>query len=165
MSRPRCCRQIACMPQCVLFKPSGIPASFLEEITLALDELEALRLADLDGLYHEAAAERMKVSRQTFGRTLEVARRKVAQVLVQGKALRIEGGEVAIGEMRTFQCQECRRQWEAPFGGGRPAACPSCKSANIHRSEEEEGVPRKCCRRAQARQAGSKTGEGTGDSK
>jgi len=162
VSRPRCCRRIACMPQCVLFKPAGIPASCLDEVVLSLDELEALRLADLAGLYHEQAAERMEVSRQTFGRTLENARRKVAQVLTEGKALRIEGGEVEMSEVRTFKCYDCQHTWQLPFGGGRPAECPGCKSANIHRSEEERGMGgcggqgrrQHCHRQQQGRQRG-----------
>lgn len=61
---------------------------------MTLDELEALRLADLDGLYQETAAARMGVSRQTFGNIIERAHRKVADALVNAKALRIEGGHV-----------------------------------------------------------------------
>jgi len=77
-----------------IFRPAGIPARFLDQVVLTLDEFEALRLADLEGLYQEQAALRMEVSRPTFGRILEVAHRKVAEALVGGKALRIEGGPV-----------------------------------------------------------------------
>ena len=94
MPRPQCCRRIAGKPAASIFKPAGIPARYLDEIVLTLDEFEALRLADIEGLYQEQAAVRMKVSRPTFGRILEVARRKVALALVGGKALRIEGGFV-----------------------------------------------------------------------
>jgi len=76
----------------------------LEEIVLSMDEFEAIRLADLNGLYHEQAAGRMNISRQTFGRVIEVARGKVATVLVKGLALRIEGGEIEMAEMRDFGC-------------------------------------------------------------
>jgi predicted DNA-binding protein (UPF0251 family) len=62
----------------------------LEEVNLSLDELEAIRLADYEGLYHEQAAEKMNISRPTFGRILNEARRKLAEVLVDGKALKIE---------------------------------------------------------------------------
>jgi predicted DNA-binding protein (UPF0251 family)/predicted Fe-Mo cluster-binding NifX family protein len=75
-----------------LYKPAGVQAQDLEEVALGLDELEALRLADYEGLYQEAAALRMGVSRQTFGRIVEAARRKTAAALVEGKALRIGGG-------------------------------------------------------------------------
>jgi predicted DNA-binding protein (UPF0251 family)/predicted Fe-Mo cluster-binding NifX family protein len=79
-----------------MLKPAGIPARELVELCLGLDEAEAIRLADLEGLYQEAAARSMGVSRQTFGRIVESARRKVADALLNGKALRIEGGEVSI---------------------------------------------------------------------
>ncbi len=94
MPRPHCCRRVAGKPMASIFKPAGIPARYLDEVRLTLDEYEALRLADLEGLYQENAALRMEVSRPTFGRILEVAHRKVAEALVKGKALRIEGGPV-----------------------------------------------------------------------
>jgi len=80
----------------VYFKPAGVPACTLEQVTLTLDEVEALRLADLQGLYQEQAAAQMKISRPTFARIIEVARRKVAEALIHGKALRIEGGTVTL---------------------------------------------------------------------
>jgi len=81
-----------------VMKPAGIPARDLEELRLGFDEAEALRLADLEGLYQEAAARSMGVSRQTFGRIVETARRKAADAILNGKALRIDGGEIAIRE-------------------------------------------------------------------
>ncbi len=66
----------------------------LEQVVMTLDEFEAVRLADLGGLYQEQAAEEMGVSRPTFSRIVESAHRKVADALVHGKALRIEGGPV-----------------------------------------------------------------------
>ncbi len=72
------------------FKPKGIPLVQLDEVVLNLDELEAIRLADYEGLYHEQAAEKMNISRPTFGRILGEARRKVAEVIVDGKALNIK---------------------------------------------------------------------------
>jgi predicted DNA-binding protein (UPF0251 family) len=81
-------------PAATVFKPAGIPLKALDEIVLALDEFEALRLADLEQLYQEAAASRMGISRPTLSRILESARLKVADALVHGKALRIEGGPV-----------------------------------------------------------------------
>jgi predicted DNA-binding protein (UPF0251 family) len=72
------------------FKPRGIPLVDLEEVSVRLDELEAIRLADYEGLYHEDAAQKMKISRATFGRILDEARRKVAEAIIKGKALKIE---------------------------------------------------------------------------
>ena len=136
MPRPRGCRRVAGPPGCVLFKPAGVPASRLAEIILAIDELEAVRLADLEGLYHGEGARQMNVSRQTFGRIVASARRKVAQALVNGMSLRIEGGEIEIAERRTFVCLACGQEWQLPFGTGRPATCPQCGSAEIRRADQ-----------------------------
>ena len=94
MPRPFCCRRIAGRPAAPVFKPQGIPMRALEEVVMALDEFEAMRLADLDGLYQEQAAEQMNVSRTTFSRIIDSAHRKMADALVHGKGLRIEGGPV-----------------------------------------------------------------------
>ncbi len=77
-------------------KPAGVPRCELEEVCLGFDEAEALRLADLERLYQEAAARKMGVSRQTFGRIIEAARYKAADAILNGKALRIAGGEITI---------------------------------------------------------------------
>lgn len=90
---------MAYLPQVTFYKPRGVPLSVLQHINLTVDELEAVRLADLEGLYQEQAAEKMNISRQTFGRILESAHKKIADALVNGKALSIEGGpiELAVG--------------------------------------------------------------------
>jgi len=92
MPRPKNFRRVACLPQATYYKPRGVPLAVLECVTLTVDELEAIRLADEQGLYQERAAEKMNVSRQTFGRILESAHRKIADALVNGKALSVEGG-------------------------------------------------------------------------
>lgn len=94
MPRPVSERRVRGGIAVALFKPAGIPARAIEEVVLGLDGAEAIRLADLEGLYQEAAARRMGVSRQTFGRILEEAHRVVADALINGKALRIEGGQI-----------------------------------------------------------------------
>ena len=98
MPRPKHCRYVSSAPNVTYFKPSGIPLRELEEVTLSVDELEALRLADREGLTAIDAAQHMRVSRHTFGRTLAAARRKVATALSMGQALRIEGGSYAVHE-------------------------------------------------------------------
>jgi uncharacterized protein len=104
--RPFCNRSIAGRPAVSIFKPIGIPVSELEEIVMTLDEFEALRLADLEGLYQEKAAEKMKISRPTFSRIVDSARRKVADALVHGKALRIEGGPIHMGARRCCRMHD-----------------------------------------------------------
>ena len=96
MPRPRHCRRVAQLPHTNYYKPRGIPLSVLEEVTLTVDEFEAIRLTDLEGLYQAEAAEKMSVSRQTLGRILESAHKKIADALVNGKALLIKGGPVEI---------------------------------------------------------------------
>ncbi|MHC4470076.1 MAG: DUF134 domain-containing protein [Planctomycetota bacterium] len=110
MARPTSTRRIARRLTGGLFKPQAIPMDRLELVTVTLDGLEALRLADLEGLYQEEAARRMGVSRATFARVLAQARRGVAEALVEGKALEFAGGEV---EHRS------RRAWPCPVHGGR----------------------------------------------
>ena len=104
--RPFCCRRISGQPAATVYKPVGVPLRELEEVVMTLDEFEALRLADLEGLHQEEGAARMEISRPTFGRVLEAARRKVAEALVRGKALRIEGGPVSMGEPCNRRARE-----------------------------------------------------------
>lgn len=92
MPRPRKCRKINNAPDINYFKPRGVPMRELAEVYLPLEGFEAIRLADYEGLNHEAAARQMHVSRQTFGRILASARNTVGRALVEGMALRIHGG-------------------------------------------------------------------------
>lgn len=139
MPRPPFQRHVGAPPLCGCFKPAGIPARSLEEVVLTIDEYEAIRLADYEGLYQERVAGRMGVSRQTVGRILEIARRKVADVLVHGKVLRIEGGSYVTEGLRQFACLGCGHQWGLPFGGGRPAVCPACGGADFRRTDAMRG--------------------------
>lgn len=117
MPRPPHCRRITGTPNCRVFKPQGIPCSVLDEVTLSEDEWEAIRLADLEKMYQEQAAEQMNVSRQTFGRIVESAHRKIADAIVNGKSLRIEGGSVELTEggpcrgRGRGRGRRCRRGW------------------------------------------------------
>jgi len=108
--RPFCCRRIAGKPAASIFKPIGIPVVELDEAVMTLDEFEAMRLADLDGLYQEQAAEQMSVSRTTFSRIVVSARRKMADALVHGKALRIEGGTVRVEGRRCCRVHDDENQ-------------------------------------------------------
>jgi len=96
MPRPRHCRRVGHLPQSSYYKPAGVPLAVLQQVNLTVDELEAIRLSDLQGLYQEQAAEKMNVSRQTFGRILESAHKKIADALVNAKALSIEGGPIEL---------------------------------------------------------------------
>jgi len=155
MARPRNCRRVGCLPGSQYFKPRGIPLSGLEEINLTVDEFEAIRLADLEDLYQVQAAGKMNISRQTFGRIIESGHKKVAEALVKGKALKIEGGDFDMANMRKFMCNNCQYSWELPYGTGRPKNCPSCKNGTIYRTDEDRGFKKgqdRCCRVNQQKQ-------------
>lgn len=116
MPRPKSCRRVSGRPLATYFKPRGIPMRELEESVLSVEGLEALRLADLEGLTGAQAAELMHVSRHTFGRVLQEARRAVAEALVHGRALCIEGGVHSFG--RVSHSQEDGGQEGAEAHGG-----------------------------------------------
>lgn len=144
MVRPKKERVVGIPTSLSYFKPGGIPLRKLEEILLTVDELEALRLCDLEQLSHEEAGARMKVSRATLGRIVREARQKVADALVHAKALRVEGGNYRVmEETRLFVCIDCGNRWEEPYGTGRPGGCPACESARFHRvwTEDAESPP------------------------
>jgi Zn finger protein HypA/HybF involved in hydrogenase expression len=100
----------------------------------------------------------MNVSRQTFGNIIDSAHKKIADALLNGKALKIEGGTYAMAQMRKFECSDCDHVWQIPHGTGRPQECPQCKNTNIHRAEDDgvyarKGAPgfgRGRCRRFQS---------------
>lgn len=154
MARPCKCRRVCGNPQADYFKPRGVPISQLEEVGLTIDEFEAIRLADLEGLYQEDAAKKMNISRQTFGNIVESAHKKIADAIVNARALKIEGGVVKMMK-RQFLCSDCKNEWFEAFGTGRPAQCPKCQSKNIHRASQDRGWARargpggrrKMCRR------------------
>ena len=90
--RPKKTRWIRCLPNERCFKPLCKPLNKLKDVRLTLDEFEAVRLADLEGLKQVDAAQRLKISRSTFSRIVSSARNKIADGLVNIKAIRIEGG-------------------------------------------------------------------------
>ena len=130
--RPPKWRRVGFIPEITYFKPAGIPLRMLEEVCLSVEEAEAVRLKDWEGLEQEQCAEKMNVSRQTFQRVLGSARRKVADALLHGKAIRIEGGnfQPALQRFRCFAGHE----WDVPFDvmtTTPPQLCPRCSTSNI----------------------------------
>ena len=144
MVRPRKDRFVAFNPHISYFKPRGIPMLALEEVKLTVDEREAIRLSDLLGLSHEEAGKKMGVSRATFGRIVQRARKVIADALIHGKAINVEGGNYQIAEaVRVFACRDCQFHWEEPCGTGKPECCPSCRKEDVHRipQSHSDGPP------------------------
>lgn len=108
MPRPRKHRKVKCCPTAYYFKPRAVPLSNLEEIILEIDELESLRLADYLAFSHEQGASQMKISRATFGRIVERARKKVVDAMLNGKAIKI-GDELPkqVKEKAIIKCGKC----------------------------------------------------------
>ncbi len=120
------------MPEITYFKPAGIPLAHLQEVHLSVEEAEAIRLKDLEALEQEECAQKMKISRTTFARVLGSARQKIADVLLNGKAIRIEGGnfEMAVSRFRCLNGHE----WDVPFETiihTPPQLCPTCNTTSI----------------------------------
>lgn len=128
-------RRVSCLPKATYFKPREIPLCDLEIINLSIEELESIRLCDLLQVEQNEAADRMGISRKTFWNDLQQARQKVADALVNGKAIQISGGNyVNSGECKVeFHCRGCEYRWESPCNAGRPERCPKCGSASIFR--------------------------------
>lgn len=145
MPRPRKCRYIetAAAGQC--FKPCASGHASKNAVTLFLDELEAIRLGDLEGLSQEDAAAKMEISRSTFARTIDAAHRKIAEALVSSKPIAIEG-EATDDEKRKFKCEGCGRKWATESGPECPKECPKCGGKDFHRTN--------CGRRYQRQSSG-----------
>jgi len=158
MPRRRLCRRVAAAPAAVYFKPQGMPRSAIGEAILAVEGLEALRLADLEGLAADAAAVSMGVSRHTFGRVLAEARTTVAQALVGGLSLRIEGGDYRLAGEEPATAESAGESCNAPTQT--PAADQAHKEpsmpgrGNCGRSGQGQGM-------GQGRGQGQRNGAGT----
>ncbi|MEW6388020.1 MAG: DUF134 domain-containing protein [Thermodesulfobacteriota bacterium] len=125
MPRPKKCRWVERVPGVTFFKPQGIPLRHLEHVVITVDELEALRLSDHLSFSHEEVAKQMQVSRPTITRMLARAHRTVADALVHGKAIRIEGGDYQLENLGPG-CPKCGFRGEAFKNGELPAVCSNC---------------------------------------
>jgi predicted DNA-binding protein (UPF0251 family) len=136
MAKPKKDRRVQYPPSVVYFKPQGIPMVQLEQETLTVDEYEAIRLVDKDGLDQQEAAKRMGISRPTCARIVESAHKKIAEALTEGKAIRIEGGNVVL-KLNRYRCLSCGALWEAELSteGAEeqpaPPSCPKCHSDRV----------------------------------
>jgi len=132
MGRPPLWRRVDFMPEVTYFKPAGVPLAMLQEVQLSVEEAETIRLKDLEGLEQEDCAQRMNISRTTFARIWTSARQKMADALLNGKAIRIEGGNFQLA-LQRFRC-DSGHQWDVPFEvmiNTPPQLCPRCNTLNI----------------------------------
>ena len=132
MPRPPKCRRVEFLLDVTYFKPAGVPLRLLDEVILSVEEAEAIRLKDLEGLEQKEGAERMNVSRPTFQRVLAAARQKMADALLHGKAIRIEGGNFEMA-WRQYRCLN-GHEWGVPLevmADGSPELCPTCSTTDI----------------------------------
>jgi len=129
MGRPIKFRKVEFFPEDTYFIPWGKPKCEIEEIVLKVEELEAMRLKDIEELNQEECAERMQISRQTFQNVIDSARKKIATVLTGGNAIRISGGNYRTTFCK-FKCFNCGNIYEINYEQDRHI-CPDCGSEKI----------------------------------
>ena len=132
MVRPKKCRMVAALPNATYYKPAGVPLRLLNEIRLSIEEAEALRLKELEALEQSEGAAKMGVSRPTFQRILSSARKKVADALLNGKAIRIEGGNFQITGIRPCCHRDHNKIRQLDSTNMDTANCPVCGNPNAH---------------------------------
>ena len=142
MPRPTCKRRIGFQPKTIYFKPAGIPLGAVEEVVIGQDEVEAMRLKNLLGFPQEEAATQMGVSQPTFHRLINAAHQKIAEAIINGKALRIEGGNVSIYEEVTGPCRY-RKHWGKGCVSADAAARAATASQKAGNETNEGGTPMK----------------------
>ncbi len=129
MSRPQDNRIVYEPPLFTEFKPIGVKAQGLEQVQMTLDEFEALRLADFNGLSHAEAADEMEISRSTFSRLIEKARKKVSDFFIHGKLLTIDGGNIHFRN-NIIRCIDCGHMFKTNIDKS-ISECPACNSKNL----------------------------------
>jgi len=136
--RPRCPRRIENEPVISYFKPLGVPLSELEVVRLSLEELEAVRLVDLEDLNQEESAQRMGVSRRALWEDLQNARSKIVEALVRGKAIEIKGGEYSLVGSQRCSCERCKAKRESPTATDEMRECHKCEGEDHQTIHYEE---------------------------
>ena len=122
----------------------------LNEVILTFDEVEAIRLKDYEQLNQDAAAKKMNISQPTFHRLVLSARKKIAEALINGKAIKIEGGNFKM--MQSFGRGQGRGLGQGRAGGPSMCVCPNCGYEEAH----IRGIPcsTKVCPKCKTRMVG-----------
>ncbi|MDV3428225.1 MAG: DUF134 domain-containing protein [Bacillota bacterium] len=129
MSRPIKYRRVENLPEYTYFVPAGRRKCEIEDILLKVEELEAMRLKDIEELNQEECAEKMHVSRQTFQNIIDSARKKIVTAILEGKAINISGGNYT-RNVCQFRCIACGNIYEIKYEEDRNI-CPVCGSSNV----------------------------------
>jgi predicted DNA-binding protein (UPF0251 family) len=129
MPRPKNDRIVHKPPVFTEFKPMGVSGRFLRQTMMTLDEYEAFRLTDDSGLSHAEAAEEMEISRSTFTRLIEEARKKIADLIIRGNLLIIEGGNVHFRK-NIIRCESCGHMFDMNINTSF-SNCPECNSTQL----------------------------------
>ncbi|MBP3888957.1 MAG: DUF134 domain-containing protein [Cellulosilyticum sp.] len=142
MARPVKVRKVENLPKENYFMPKGKKQCTLEEMALKVEELEAMRLKDIEGLSQEECAKQMEVSRQTFQNILDEARRKVTLALVEGRGIRIGGGNFVTKQCRYY-CNACEKTYTIRYKQDQEQ-CPECGGRSVICGKKECGCKGKC---------------------
>jgi len=142
MPRPTKCRRIDFYPESTEFAPVGKTNCSEDKICLKIEELEAMRLKDIEELSQEECAEKMRVSRQTFQNIIESARKKVTSALIEGKELQIKGGNYTFKECK-LKCLKCGTTYDINFQHDKNI-CPNCGSSEVVCSNKNKNCKKWC---------------------
>lgn len=142
MARPTKFRRVEFFPEDTYFVPWGKPKCEIEETVLKVEELEAMRLKDIEELNQEECAEKMQVSRQTFQNIIDSARKKIAFALIEGNAIRINGGNYR-ATFCKFKCFDCGNVYEINYEQDK-YTCPACGSKKVICSKKAEICSKWC---------------------
>lgn len=149
MPRPRKWRRVAFIPEQKYFVPYGVQKDHFQEVELKMEELEAMRLKDIEGLNQAECAVKMEISRQTFQLIIDEARKKVAVALTTGMAINITGGNYTYNICK-YTCLDCEHEFISAYEVEN-FHCPACKSKNMKCKEIDKygmrSCRKKCCKR------------------
>lgn len=144
MGRPKIPRIVQFLPKDTYFIPLDKPKCHMEETILNIEELEAMRLKDIEGLSQEECADSMKISRQTFQNIIDSARKKVAIALTRGNAIKIDGGNYTFNICK-YICMNCGSEFEKKYEHQKKE-CPNCTSEDIKCIREGKFCMKRCKR-------------------
>ncbi len=140
MPRPRIQRRIFFKPDVTYFKPAGVPMVNLRETSLSFDELEAIRLTDSEGLDQIKCAKKMKISQSTLSRLLKQGRKKLSDAIIQGNAIKIQGGNFKMATPRENSSGKGLggrgRMGGSAAGPSGNCICVKCGYEEVHKISE-----------------------------